>query len=182
MSLLDTRALQTLFGQVFAPLYGSGRLIRVAKIRGQGGVMLNEYLPPESIKVQVDRCDEEMRSQSGYTANNVKLLVLQAGISSPMPTTNDIIEAKGRRWNMFAIGEDPASTYWRGRGVEITGGSEFDWMFGYGHWDDDRKWLFDQTWTPVAPAPAPELIADWSPMAKAQAAILAMIDQNGDEF
>lgn len=118
MGLLDGNAIADLFGDALESIYGDGQLIRVTKQRGPGGVMINVRATPVAIKVQVDRCDEEMRSQSGYTAQDVKLLVLQSGIAGPAPTSDDIIVARGEQWSMKSIGEDPARAYWRGRGVK----------------------------------------------------------------
>lgn len=182
MGLLDSDALKHLFGNVFAGLYGSGRLIRVTKVRGPGGVMLNQYQQPVPIKVQVDRCDEEMRRQEGYTSSNVKLLVLQSGVSSPAPTTDDVIEAKGARWNMFAVGEDPASTYWRGRGVKQSPRDETGWMFEFDHWDDKGVWRNDIPWEPIEPPYAVTTLLDWAPRDVAQSAILAVIEAGGGDI
>lgn len=183
MALLDSDALQNLFGTVFSGLYGSGRLIRVTKVRGAGGVLLNRYEPPVAIKVQVDRCDEAMRKQSGFTDTDVKLLVLQAGISSPAPTTDDVIEAKGERWNMYAVGEDPARAYWRGRGVRQSSDPVArGWMFEYGHWDDQGVWSNDLPWSEITPPYSAAAIENWTPQAEAMATILAVIEADGGDI
>lgn len=182
MGLLDSDALKNLFGTVFSGLYGTGRLIRVTKVRGNGGVMLNRYEQPVPIKVQVDRCDEEMRRQSGFTSDNVKLLVLQAGVSSPAPTTDDVIEAKGARWNMFAVGEDPASTYWRGRGVKQSPTSRDGWFLEFGHWDDAGVWRDDVPWNNVPGPHVANPIENWTPQEEAQSTILALIEAGGGDI
>lgn len=118
MGLLDTNALQSIFGAALSPVYGDGQLIRVTMQRGSGGVMLPTEASPVSIKVQVDRCTEAMRQAPGYTADNVRLLILQSGISGAKPTSDDIIVARGERWKIYEIYEDPAKAYWGGRGVK----------------------------------------------------------------
>lgn len=182
MGLLDTDALKQYFGYAFSGIYGTGRLIRVEKVRGPGGVMINRYHPPETIKVQVDRCDEAMRKQSGFTDSDVKLLVLQSGVSSPAPTTDDVIEAKGVRWNMYATGEDPASTHWRGRGVRKSPVPENGWMFEYGHWDDDAEWRNELRWLPISGPFELKALPHWAPQEQSQATILALIEAGGGDI
>lgn len=182
MGLLDSNALQDLFGTVFSDLYGSGRLIRVTKVRGTGGVLRNQYQQPVPIKVQIDRCDEAMRRQSGFTDQDVKLLVLQAGVGGEAPTTDDVIEAGGRRWSMFAVGEDPARSYWRGRGVRQSPGPENGWLGEFGHWDDVGLWREDIPWASVDGPYSASLIVDWFPMQMAQSTILALIERAGGDI
>lgn len=118
MGLLDTNAIQRKFGRVFSSIYGDGQLIRVTKTRVPGGGFVNTEQEPVPIKVQVDRCTESMRQAEGYTADDVKLLVLQDGVPGGKPTSNDIIVARGERWNIYEVYEDPAKSYWGGRGVK----------------------------------------------------------------
>lgn len=115
--LLDTGAIRSLFGSVLKGVYGDGQLIRVTKVRQPGGTFKNVEAAPVAIKVQVDRCTEAMRQREGYTSTDVKLLILQDGVTGPTPTSDDIIVARNERWKVYEIEEDPAQSYWGGRGV-----------------------------------------------------------------
>lgn len=118
MGLLDTDYIRNRFGSVLSSVYGDGQLIRVTMDRGPGGVMIPTEAAPIAIKVQVDRCTEAMRQVAGYTADDVRLLILQAGVTGPKPTSDDIIVARGERWKIYELYEDPARSYWGGRGVK----------------------------------------------------------------
>lgn len=116
--LLDTGVIRSIMGRALAGIYGDGQLIRVAQVRQPGGVYLPVPQLPVAIKVQVDRCTEAMRQAEGYTAQDVRLLVLQEGVPGPAPTSDDIIVARGERWKIYEVYEDPAQSYWGGRGVK----------------------------------------------------------------
>lgn len=118
MALLDSSAIRDLFGEVFQGIYGDGQLIRITMVRQATGVLVPQEEAPASIKVQVDRCTEAMRSAPGYTQDDVRLLILQSGVDGPKPTSDDIIIARGERWKIYEIYEDPARSYWGGRGVK----------------------------------------------------------------
>lgn len=119
MGLLNSDAIKNKFGRVFSAIYADGQLIRVTKERIEGGSFVNKEQPPVPIKLQKDKCSEAMRQANGYTAEDVKLLILQAGISGPVPNSDDIIiDNKGERWKIYEVYEDPANSYWGGRGVK----------------------------------------------------------------
>lgn len=182
MSLLDSNFIRNRFGSVLSSIYGMGRLIRVTKVRGPGGVQINQYQQPVSVRVQTDRCDEAMRQQPGYTADNSKLLILQAGVGGPMLTTDDIIEHRGKRWSVYECGEDPAQSYWRGRGVmQSTDNPEFGWVFEFGHWDDGGAWRTDLPWEPITGPFTIQAIDDWMPVSDVQNSIMAIITAGGGD-
>lgn len=117
MGILDTDYIKDMFGSVFSDIYASGQLIRVTQDRLPGGGFKLVEATPVPIKVQKDRCTESMRQAQGYTSDNVKLLILQSGVPGGKPTTDDIVVVDGERWKIYEIYEDPAQTYWAGRGV-----------------------------------------------------------------
>ena len=112
MGLLDTDALKNIMGAAFAPVLGSGQLIRVDKVRQPGGVELPVEQMPVTISVQIDRCDEAMRQAPGYSAEDVKLIVLQAGITGREPNSDDVIVARAQRWKAKSVRTDPARSHW----------------------------------------------------------------------
>lgn len=120
--LLDSDDIQQLFGDVFSDIYGDGELIRVDMVRGPGGVMTPTEQPPVPVKVQTDRCDHAMRDAPGYSDTDVKLLILQSGVSGRKPNTDDIVVARGQRWKISGVTEDPARSYWSMRGIRQATG------------------------------------------------------------
>lgn len=124
MGLLDTDALKNVMGAAFAPILGTGQLIRIDMVRQPGGVILPAEQDPVAISVQVDRCDEAMRQAEGYTDTDVKLIILQAGVSGREPNTDDIVVARGRRWKVSGVRSDPAQSHWVMRGIRQATESE----------------------------------------------------------
>lgn len=121
--LLDGNFIQDLFGSVFGDIYGDGELIRVSMVRQPNGSVVPTKGDPISIKVQVDACTETMRQQAGYSDTDVRLIVLQSGITGGDINTDDVIRAKDRNgvlrnWKVAAgVGQDPARAYWEIRGI-----------------------------------------------------------------
>lgn len=112
MSLLDGDDIRALFGDVFTDIFGDGSLIRVDMVRQPGGVVLPVEDAPVAISVQVDRADEAMRQAAGYTDTDVKLIILQAGVTGRMPNSDDIVIAQGQRWKVSGVRQDPARSHW----------------------------------------------------------------------
>jgi hypothetical protein len=116
MSLLDAE-IQSLFGDVFGVIYLDGSLIPTGYTDdGQGGLIPNS---PSAIpiKVQIDACTERQKLEAGYSARDVRLLVLQSGLDERI-TTNHNIVAKGVTYTLGpTITEDPASSYFEIRGT-----------------------------------------------------------------
>lgn len=117
MSLLDTTAISDIFGSVLGSIYGDGQLIRVSMVEGPNYSQVEQLDDPVSIKVQVDRADEAMRATPGYTETDVKLIILQSGVSGRMPNSDDIVVAQGQRWKLGGVRQDPARSHWVARGI-----------------------------------------------------------------
>lgn len=126
--LLDTGALQGIFGSVLSSIYGDGQLIRVVMEWQPGGTTIPVEQPPVSCKVQTDLCTEAMRQQEGYSDKDVRLLVLQSSVEGADLTSDDIIVAKDyrsgdmQRWKLFGLDQDSARAYWEARGVRDATG------------------------------------------------------------
>ncbi|WMT90152.1 hypothetical protein [Pelagibacterium sp. H642] len=110
--LLDTNALKDITGAAFAPVLGTGQLIRIDMVRQPGGVIIPTEQPPVAISVQVDRCDEAMRQSPGYTEQDVKLIILQSGVTGREPNSDDVVVARGERWKCKSVRSDPAQSHW----------------------------------------------------------------------
>lgn len=114
MSLLDAE-IQSLFGDVFGAIYLDGTLTRVTLVDdGFGG--LTENSATEPIKVQRDACTENQRLEQGYSASDVRLLILQSGVD--LLDTNCRVTVLGVTYQLGPIiSQDPARSYFEARGV-----------------------------------------------------------------
>lgn len=124
MGLLDG-GIQSLMGSAFGWLYLPGTLTRVTLIEdGQGGG--SEVPADQDCRVQVDACTEAMRQQAGYAATDVRLLILQAGVTGGDITTDDRVTVlsgphAGRTFEIASVGpQDPGSSYWECRATKIA--------------------------------------------------------------
>lgn len=115
MSLLDAE-IQTLFGSVFGALYLDGTLTRVTLVDdGFGG--LTETTAATACKVQRDACTENQRLEQGYSASDVRLLILQAG--QDQIDTNCRVTVLGETYQLGpVITQDPARSYFEARGIQ----------------------------------------------------------------
>lgn len=115
MSLLDAE-IQTLFGSVFGALYLDGTLTRVTLVDdGFGGLTQNSA--DEPIKVQRDACTEQQRLEQGYSASDVRLLILQSGVD--VFDTNCRVTVLGETYQLGpVITQDPARSYFEARGIQ----------------------------------------------------------------
>lgn len=62
-------------------------------------------------RAQIDVATEAMRQSPGYTERTVRVLVLEETLDV-VPSTNDVIECRGQRYNISSVATDPAMSYW----------------------------------------------------------------------
>ena len=114
MSLLEGD-LQDIFGAVFGSVYSDGTLNKVTRAdNGKGGGAVSAV--PIAIKGQIDAVTEAMRQAPGYTADDVRLIVLQDGVDES-PTSDDTINLGGTKWSISNVVSDAAQTHWVMRGT-----------------------------------------------------------------
>lgn len=114
MSLLNDD-IKSLFGDVFGQIYGDGTLKRTT-VTNLGGGRNGTDTIEVPLKVQVDLCTEQMQRADNYTSDDVRLLILQAGV--PLLTTNDEIFVNDRNatYKLMTVGQDPGESYFECRG------------------------------------------------------------------
>ena len=114
MSLLDAE-IQSLFGDVFGTIYLDGTITRVTLVDdGFGG--LTETTTTTAAKIQRDACTENQRLEQGYSASDVRLLILQSGVDQI--NTNDRVTVLGVEYQLGpVITQDPARSYYECRGT-----------------------------------------------------------------
>lgn len=119
VGLLDG-GIQSIMGSAFGWLYLPGILTRVTLIDdGHGGG--SEAVTEQPCRVQVDACTEAMRQQAGYTATDVRLLILQAGVTGGNIKTDDRVTVSGLTFEIASVGPiDPGSSYWECRATKIA--------------------------------------------------------------
>lgn len=117
MSLLDGE-IATLFGEVFGAIYLDGTHSRVTRTEDPASAgNIIETASSQACRVQVDACTERQKLEQGYSARDVRLLVLQSGLDGAV-RNGDRITTKGKTWIAGpTVTEDPASSYWEIRGI-----------------------------------------------------------------
>lgn len=112
--------IKALFGEVFGSLYLAGTLTRQTLVdNGKGGGTSTTAEQP--CKVQVDACTASMRAQDGYTDDDVRLIVLKAGITGgELDTDCQVTPTEGDHagitYDIQSHTDDPAGSYWECRG------------------------------------------------------------------
>ena len=117
--MLQEGAIAALFGKVLSGIpdvYKPGNLTVVTLVNdGRGGNTRTTVV--HSVMVQIDACTEAMKREPGYTAEDVRLLILTKGVPVDQITTDDeITTSDGRRWTCYGVTTDPARSYWECRG------------------------------------------------------------------
>lgn len=109
MGLLDGD-LAALFSQTLSPFYLDATLHRSTITQdGQGGGTRTTV--NEAVKAQLEAATEAMRQAQGFTAVDVRILVLAQGVERP--TTDNQITVAGVRYAILPpVGRDPAGAYW----------------------------------------------------------------------
>lgn len=117
MSLLDGEIAE-LFGDVFGGIYLDGTLIRMTRAEDPASAGNIIQAPSsQSCKVQRDDCTERQKLEQGYSARDVRLLVLAASIDG-MVTNGDRIELGDDTWTIGpTVMRDPAGSYFECRGI-----------------------------------------------------------------
>lgn len=114
MAALLNGGLQAVFGAAFGAVYLPGYLLRTTLADdGEGGYAVSHAV--HSIKGQVDQASERMRRGDGYTDGDMRVIVLQSGVTVE-PNTDDLTVLGGKVWVLSGIQADPAITHW-----EMTG-------------------------------------------------------------
>ena len=110
MGLLDGGG-AAIMHAVFGGIYLDASLYRPTTVpngKGGGTIVPGE---PQAVKVQQEAATEAMRSREGYTARDVRFLMLAHGVARP--TTDHQIGFEGTLYAITPpVGRDPAGGYW----------------------------------------------------------------------
>lgn len=111
-------AIQAIFGAAFSGLYLDGTIIAVT-ITDDGAGGGSSSPTSEPCKLQVDACTHRQKLEVGYTARDVRIIVLQSGVTRK-PRPGNRITAKGVTYTIGpTVTEDPAASYWELRCVPL---------------------------------------------------------------
>lgn len=114
MGLLDG-GLKAVFGGAFGSIMLPGTLYRPTRTDSAGGTPTVTWTAFRC-RGQVDAVTEAMRTEAGYTDRDVRIILLQEGLTVT-PTTDFEAAIGGRRWKVASVDSDPASTHWIMRGT-----------------------------------------------------------------
>lgn len=105
----------SLLNGVFAGIYPDGVLIRRTITEDAGGSQtVTETRTP--IKVQTDSATERMRQAAGYTDEDVRLIVLTAGLPGEITTDDKITDGRGVTYSVTMPMLDACGSHWEIRG------------------------------------------------------------------
>lgn len=109
MGLLDGGG-AALMASVFGGIYLDGSLYRPTDTpNGMGGG--TTAFAGENVKLQMEAATEAMRQAQGYTAQDVRFLMLAQGVARP--NTDCQMGLDGIRYAIVGpVGRDPAGAYW----------------------------------------------------------------------
>ncbi len=110
MSLLDGD-LPAVFGSVFGPLLLDGTLINPSLTDDGYGGFTDVSDSTEAVKLMVEAYSEYTRAQANIPATDVKIIVLQDGVSSN-PRKGWEVRADGVTYRIEQIDQDPAKAAW----------------------------------------------------------------------
>lgn len=118
MTGLLTGGIAELFGSVFGSLYLDGRIKRMTRtVDGFGDVTEAGTWRPA--KIQVDAVTESQRLEEGYSATDVRLVILQA--NQNCVENGATVEICGATYRLGpTIGRDPANSYFDCRGIRVS--------------------------------------------------------------
>lgn len=118
MGLLDGD-IADLFGTAFGSFYLAGTISTVTYTDDGSGSLTRVTASAVACKVQRDACTERQKLEDGYTAKDVRLIVLQSGAGAT-PQPGDRLTVAGTTYTLGpTITQDPAASYWECRGVPI---------------------------------------------------------------
>lgn len=118
MGLLNG-GIKNIFGAAFAGLYLPATLYRASASFDEGGSKAVVYAEAPC-KAQVDEVTWSMRQEAGYTAGDVRIIILAATLTGAEPADDDQITVEGyARYSLASVTRDPAGSHWIARGSEI---------------------------------------------------------------
>lgn len=136
---------------VFASIYPTGTLVRRTITEDAGGSQTITETTV-AIKVQTDGVTEAMRTASGYTDTDVRLIVLTSGLGGDITTDDVIVDGRGDAWAVTMPSLDTCGSHWEVRGQRTTYQSGFigtDLNFAAGNYaeNDDYSSSLPPSWS-----------------------------------
>jgi hypothetical protein len=117
MGLLDG-GLQAIVGSVFGGLLLDGTLHQATVVSdGEGGT--TETFADHPLKLMIENYSDEYRARAGIPATDVRIIILQSGVSVK-PNADSQITVGGVRYNVRPpVLQDPAQATWTVQGSPV---------------------------------------------------------------
>lgn len=110
--MLSSDDVQDLFGDVLGDLYEDAVLVTYTRSATRDATGGFPKIPTNTdVKAQRDVCTQRQMSLELYSAKDVRLMVLQSGISV-VPNTDSEIEYRSERYTVMDVDQDPFRVYW----------------------------------------------------------------------
>lgn len=112
------------FGAIFGGVYPVGTLAQSGWSDNANGTV-NRAPTETPISVQADRVTYAMTTAEGFTARDVRLVILRArpdnGEPVPAPQDDDTVTVDGVTYRLDLVTGDAAASHWEARGHPTTG-------------------------------------------------------------
>lgn len=112
------------FGAILGPVYPVGSLGRSGWSDDSNGSVSRK--PTQTpISVQTDRLTYAMTTADGFTASDVRLIILSVrpdnGEPVPTPQDDDTVTVDGKTYRLDLVAGDAAGSHWEARGHPVRG-------------------------------------------------------------
>lgn len=113
VDMLEDDDIRDLLGSVLGSIYGPAVLVTKTRgtVRDQDTGGFPENTTRTDVSVQRDVCTTKQMGQAGYSDKDVRMIVLQSGVSV-VPNTDSEIEHRGETFLVMDVDEDPFRVYW----------------------------------------------------------------------
>lgn len=118
MGLLSGNGLQRIFGRAFKGVFAQGVIVHVRKNRQPNGTLRSEVMGRHVVSVQFDSVTEAMRSTQGYSATDMRVIILRHDLDLDLTefSSDCIVAGNGYFWSLSDVTTDPARSYFEARG------------------------------------------------------------------
>lgn len=105
--------IQDMFASVLGGIYEEATLVTMSRgtVRDKETGLFGNTPSRTAVSVQRDVCTTRQMAQQGYSDKDVRIMVLQSGVSV-RPNTDSEIEYRTETYLVMDVDEDPFRVYW----------------------------------------------------------------------
>jgi len=112
MGLFDTTHIQATVYSALSPLYSDATIELWKSERNPDSNTMGKVFDYEAAcKVQKDACTQAQRREVGYSATDVRFLILQYGLALEINDDSRLV-FKDETYSIQSVSEDPPRSYW----------------------------------------------------------------------